>query len=185
MAAKNKNSNHDDAPLEKLSTNETRNEVIIIGDSMLNNINSHGLSKSKKVEVLNFPGETSSDIVEKIEEVLDQKPESLIFHVGTKDLTNEINLLNNVKKIVNKTKKKSPSTVLSFSNIIVRKDRKNLEKSRADMNARLMNYCTQKNLSLINNDNINESHLGIKKLHLNKKGSSAFAKNLLNFIEGN
>ena len=45
---KNKNSNHDDAPLEKLSTDETRNEVIIIGDSMLNNINSHGLSKSKK-----------------------------------------------------------------------------------------------------------------------------------------
>ena len=67
----------------------------------------------KKVEVLNFPGATSSDIVEKIEDVLDQKPESLIVHVGTNDLTNEINLLNNVKKIVNKTKKKSPNTVLS------------------------------------------------------------------------
>ena len=30
-----------------------------------------------------------------------------------------------------------------------------------------------------------ENHLGIKKLHLNRKGNTLFAKNLLNFIEGN
>ena len=71
---------------------------------MLNNINSWGLSKSKKVEVLNFTGATSNDIVGKIDDVLDQNPESLIVHVGTNDLTNEINLLNNITKIVTKTK---------------------------------------------------------------------------------
>ena len=36
---------------------------------MLNNINSRGLSKSNKVEVLNFPGATRSDIVGKIDDV--------------------------------------------------------------------------------------------------------------------
>ena len=87
---------------------------------MLNNVNSRGLSKSKNVEVINFPEATSTDIVENIDEILEnQQPKSLIVHVGTNDLTNDVNLLNNVKKIVNKTKKKSPSTVLSFSNIIV------------------------------------------------------------------
>ena len=30
-----------------------------------------------------------------------------------------------------------------------------------------------------------ENYLGIKKLHLNRKGNTLFAKNLLNFIEGN
>ena len=45
-------------------------EVIIIGDSMLNNINNKGLSKSKKDEVLNFPGATSKDIIGKIDDVL-------------------------------------------------------------------------------------------------------------------
>ena len=65
---------------------------------MLNNIKSRGLSKLKKVEVLNFLGAISNDIVGKIDDVLNQKPESLIFHVGTNDLTNEINLLNNIKK---------------------------------------------------------------------------------------
>ena len=71
---------------------------------MLNNINSWGLWKSKKVEVLNFTGATSNDIVGKIDDVLNQNPESLIVHVGTNDFTNEINLLNNITKIVTKTK---------------------------------------------------------------------------------
>ena len=55
---------------------------------MLNNINSRGLSKPKKVEVLNFPGAASNNIVGKIDDVLNQKPESLIVHVGTNGLTN-------------------------------------------------------------------------------------------------
>ena len=59
---------------------------------MLNNINAHELSKSKKVDVLNFPGATSSDIVNEIDEELKGKPESLIIHIGT----NNINLLTNV-----------------------------------------------------------------------------------------
>ena len=46
-------------------------------------------------------------------------------------------------------------------------------------------FCRQKNIKLISNDNIKEEHLGIKKLHLNTKGTGIFAKNLLNFIEGN
>ena len=67
--------------------------------------------------------------------MLNKKPASLIVHVGTNDPTNHICLLSNVKKIVNKTNKTSPSTVLTFSGIIFRKDEKNLEKTRADTNS--------------------------------------------------
>ena len=151
---------------------------------MLNNVNSRGLSKSKKVEVINFPGATSTDIVEKIDDILEHHPKSLVVLVGTNDLTNDVNLFNIVKKIVNKTKKKSSTSVISFSNIIVRKDRRDLEKKRSDTNARLKNCCFQKNIDLINNDNLKENHLGIKKLNLNRKGNTLFAKNPLNFIEG-
>ena len=82
-------------------------------------------------------------------------------------------------------KKKWPDAVLTISNIIVRKDKKNLEKLRTDTNTRLTNYCAQKKLSLIDHDSIKESHLSIKKLHLNRKGNILFAKNLPSFIESN
>ena len=74
---------------------------------MLNNINSWGLSKSEKVEVLNFPGATSNNIVRKTDDRLHQKPELLVAHVGTNDLTNEINLLKNIKKLSPKQSKKN------------------------------------------------------------------------------
>ena len=114
----NNKSDYDGLPLKKSSDDRTK-KVIIIGDSMLYNVNSRGLSKSKKIEVLIFPKATSTDIVNKKYDILEDKPQSLIFHVGTEDLTNNVNLLNNVKKIVNKTKKKSPNTAISFSNIII------------------------------------------------------------------
>ena len=80
-------------------------------------------------------GATSGDIVDKTDDVLEGKPESLIVHVGTNDLTNNVNLLNNIKSIVNKAKTTSLDTVLSFSNIIIRRDKRNLEKMRADTNS--------------------------------------------------
>ena len=77
----------------------------------------------------------------KIDDVLNKKSASLIVHVDKNILTNNINLLSNVKKVVIKTNKTSPNTVMTFSNIIFRKDKKNLEKTLTDTNSRLKNFC--------------------------------------------
>ena len=160
------------------------NKVVIIGDSMLNNINNRGLLGTKKFDVLNFRGATSTDILTKIDDVLDKKPKSIIIHVETNDLTNDVNLPSNIKNIVSKTNRTSPITSLNFSNIIFRKDKKNIEKTSTDTNSRLKNFWKQKNIKLLSNDNIKKEHLRTKKLHLNRKGNNTFAKNLLQFIKG-
>ena len=85
---------------------ENSKNVIIIGDSMLNNINSRGLSKSKKESVSNFPGATSDDILAEVEDTLKIHPDTLIIHAGTKN----INMLRNVKKLCEKAKRISPDT---------------------------------------------------------------------------
>ena len=59
--------------------------------------------------------------------------------------------------------------IVAFSSIIVRKDKKNLEKSKIETNASLKNYCSEKGLGYIENNWIKEVHLGKKRLHLNKK----------------
>ena len=96
----NKDKNNDN----QLEKEDSSNRVVIIGNS---NINNHGLSKTKKVDGLNFSGATSTDILTKFEDVLDRKPESIIIHV----CTNDANLLSNKKKkIVSKTNMTSHNT---------------------------------------------------------------------------
>ena len=123
--------------------------VFIIGDSMLNNINTRGLSKSKKVSVSNFPDATSEDILAEVDETLKNHPNTLIVHAGTNDFTKNINTLKCVKKLCEKAKRISPETKIVFSNIIYRKYTRNTDKQHIDTNATLKNFCNQKNISLI------------------------------------
>ena len=72
-----------------------------------------------------------------------------MVHAGTNDITNDVNLSTNVKKIFNKTSKESPSSSIEFSSVINRKDKTNIEKTVTDTNARLKNFCMQKGISFI------------------------------------
>ena len=65
-----------------------------------------------------------------------------------------------------------------FSGLILRADRKNLNKNVTETNKRLRNYCRQKDVDYIDNSNIIEDSLGI----LNRKGNSFFAMNLLKYL---
>ena len=81
-----------------------RENVIIIGDSMLNNINSCSLSKSKKVKVINNPGAASDVIEQELETTAKENFEinTLIAHAGTNDLTNNINTVVAIREFQDK-----------------------------------------------------------------------------------
>ena len=96
------------------SKKEKSQKVIIIGYSMSNNINSRGLSKSKKASVSNFPGATSEDILVEVEDTLKTYPDTLIIYAGTNYLTKNINTLRSVKKLCEKAKRISPDTKIFF-----------------------------------------------------------------------
>ena len=149
---------------------------------MVNGIYEKGLSVNHKVKIVNFPGGRSEKILEKQDDIIKEQPDDLIVYVGTNDLTNNVNLLTNVKKIFNKVSKEFPSTFIAFSSITNRNDKTTIQKTLTDTNARLKNFCMQNGISFINNSGIIEFHLGKRKLHLNKKGNSLFAKNLLHHI---
>ena len=88
-----------------------------------------------------------------------------------------------MQKIVKKIKHTLPATKIAFSSIFLRKDRRNINKSRTHFNAKLRNFRMQNDIGFIDNGNIKESHLGMKELHLNRTGNSFLAKNLLNYVE--
>ena len=64
---------------------------------MVNGISEKGLSVNHKVKIVNFPGGTSEKILEKLYDIIKEQPDDLIVHVGTDDLTNNVNLLNLTK----------------------------------------------------------------------------------------
>ena len=131
-------------------------KILATGDSMLNGVNEKGLSKSHNVKVKNYPGATSEDILDKIDDLLKVKPGSLLVHVGTSHLTNNVNLLNSVKKMVKKVKNSSPSTKIVFSSVILYKDKKDISKKVGETNQRLKSYCKEENIDFVDNSNIIE-----------------------------
>ena len=149
---------------------------------MVNGISEKGLSVNHKVKIVNFTGGISKKILEELDVTIKENPDDLIVHVGTSDITNNVNLLTNVKKIFSKVSRGLPSTSIAFSSIISRKGKTNTQKSLTDTNARLKNFVKQKGISFIDYSSIKDFDLGKSKLHLNKKGNSAFAKNLLHDI---
>ena len=79
-------------------------------------------------------------------------------------------------------KRISPNTKIAFPSITIRKDKNVIDKNVVETNASLKNYCSQKKLDYIENTNIKEEYLGVKKLHLNKRGNSLLATYFLRYL---
>ena len=79
-------------------------------------------------------------------------------------------------------KTESPQTEVVISLPILRKDREGQYTKKV---LELKKYCTQKNVKTIENANITEEGLGMKGLHLNKRGVAKLAHNFLNFFNNN
>ena len=99
---------------------------------MVTGISEEGLSINCKVKVMNFPA--SEKILQKLDDIIKEKPDDLMGHSGINNITNNINLSNNVKKIFNKIFKESSSTSIEFSSAINHKDK---TQTVTDTNARL------------------------------------------------
>ena len=132
---------------ERSGLRDGRKNVFVVGDSMLNDISERGITKQHSVKVRNFPGATTERINEEIDDILQSKPSLIIIHTGTNDLTTKTNPLNNLRKILKKCNELSPKTKLAFSNVIVRKDKANLESGHKDINSRMKSFCQQKGIS--------------------------------------
>ena len=157
--------------------------VAIIGDSMLNNIEGNGISNKGNVKVLPIPGATSYDMKDHVNPIINRKPDILILHVGSNDLTKNADTIPNLQSIVDRCKKKSAYTKIAISSLITRKDIRNGETEVIKLNDKLKAFCVDNLTDFIDNDNIDESCLGKKGLHPNKKGKSYIANNFINYLK--
>ena len=74
---------------------------------MVNDVSEKRLSVKHKVKIVRFPGDTSEKILEKLDDIIKEKPGDLIVHAETNDITNNVNLSTNVKKVFSKISRES------------------------------------------------------------------------------
>ena len=171
----------------KQTKTKNRKRIMIVGDSMLNGILDEGLQKDPNVQVKRHPGATTRDIVDYVRPVIRKKPDCIIMHAGTNDLTSQekTDTINNFREIIEETKRESPDTSIVLSTAVMRKDKQAMDKkvSVLALNREIREFANTMKISVIDNSNLDVFCLSRKKLHLNEKGNAYLARNFLNFIK--
>ena len=85
-----------------------RRNIIVIGDSILNGIEERGHSKNHNVKVRPYPGATTKDIVDHVKPVARKRPDMLLIHCETNDITNNIDFSKHLKEIVSTIREVTP-----------------------------------------------------------------------------
>ena len=112
---------------------------MILGDSMVKGLNEYGLSKKRNVKVQSFSGYTTEDMLHIAKPAARRKPDTIIIHVGTNNITRDITMMKNIKKIVKLIRDCSENTQVLFSGIINREDRNHSDEI-SEINTRMASY---------------------------------------------
>ena len=168
----------------KSRNSSKRKRIFLIGDSIINGINENGISSTHHISVRRCPGDRPRDLVNHVKPIVRKKPDMILVHFGTNDVTNGINTEDEMQKAIDHILNESPETDIVISLCTRRNDKPGLNNKVTKCNEILRNICVRNNLNCIDNSNIDESCLGMKKLHLNRKGSSYLANNFKSFLNG-
>ena len=163
----------------------SKKNIIIVGDSIINNIDTKGLGRNHNIKVHSYGGATTRDMVDHIKPSLRSKPDVIIIHAGTNDLTKEEKTIINLQNIVDDVKSSSPKTEVVISLATTRSDRNGMELKVKNLNEKLEKFANNNKIQIIDNRNIGASSLSIKKLHLSTKGDAQLAKNFISFVNSN
>ena len=156
--------------------------VLIAGDSIISGINEKCFEGPNYLKVRSFPGATITDMKDYLKPLLRKNPTTLILHVGTNDASNgkenADKIFNDLLELKNEIMRTLPSCHVTISIPTLRKDN-----MKANGKVKVLNQkIAVRGMERINNNNIVDTDLGRKKLHLNMKGTDKLAKNFTNYL---
>jgi len=71
--------------IKKFSKLEPNKEIVFLGDSMIAYFPLKQLNLDNKVHNLGIPGDTTTGVLNRIEQVIDLKPKKVLLHIGLND----------------------------------------------------------------------------------------------------
>ena len=159
-----------------------RKLVFILSDSMLKGIDAERISSTNyEVKRFSHGGCTLKCIYKHLPDIIKEKPDFLILHIGTNDCTTRTS--DEVKRDIEHLKvhiqKALPSVKTFISLPTIRTDNRKANTIIGNLNIKLL----KSNYFLLDNTNIDERHLGRKGLHLNAHGTKQMARNIISLIK--
>ena len=147
---------------------------------MLCNLDERRLGKDGNVKIRCHKGGTIADMFEHVNTILRRKPTFIILHVGTNNSVDQdaSTIVNNLIKLKQYIETYSGGCKVIISSLLMRNDYRKANYTINKVNTMLREL----NLVLVDNDNIEDMHLGSKGLHLNRRGIGRFALNLISHI---
>ena len=175
------NNSTDYNTIKSLNHEWPKNTCLIVGDSILNNIDETRLTnRNVVVKVRAFPGSSIEDMYSYIKPLLRKKPSHLILHIGTNNtpFQSADEILDAILEL-----KLFISRELPDCNIIISQPITRIDIMRAKLTTRdLVIKLNLLNMPMIDNSNIELEQLGKRGLHLNNWGSSKLAMNFIAHI---
>lgn len=171
---------------EQQCTKEKQPKTLIIGDSIIRDLNENGLHNTT-VECLR--GKKVKNIHDKLKELPIEDFSTVIIHGSTNDCTSVVGvqLAEDVYgDIVSDINSRAPNSVIGISTICPRMDNKNHQENVDKLNDKLRNLANGNGCLLIDNDDNfrlrnnspDESTLNNDKIHLSASGTKRLLKNI-------
>ena len=171
-----------------------RKRIEIFGDSMIGGVKSQYMSAKNNYKIHSYGGGTSEDMVDLVKIGMRRKPEVVILHSGTNDVTtSNVNTIEMIKTTVKYIKQEQPNTNIAISLICPRNDQhKNKNPQIKDINNKIKNLCRQHSIGVIEHPTFDTNCLSTVKntargkrggLHPNGTGNSVLAKDFMHYVD--
>ena len=174
-----KSSNLNDTVTLQNKGGTSRKKTLILGDSIVKNIEEWRLNKRMKssVAVKSISGATTKGMKHHMKGCLeDNSPDSIILHVGTRNLKNKESVEDIDNDIMDvEISTRNEKTNVFLSGLTVRIDR--LNNKGKNVNSLLKRKCDEEKTSFDDNTNVNVGKLNSRVLHLNERGTTRLVNN--------
>ena len=134
-------------------------------------MNPRSVSRIDDVKFLNHPNATSEDLKDFINCTIRRKPDTIIIHIGTNDITGEIETISNLKGIgtndITGEIDKISNLKVMLSSVLMRCDDPHIKEKVKKINAEIKLFCDENLMGYISNDRLG-------KVTTNKKAKANF-----------
>ena len=142
------------------------------------------LQNKKLIKVRSFSATKVSCMYDHVNPTIREfNPNHIILHVGTNKLKSSKTHSQMSRSVIDLALSlKSETNAVTISLIVPRKD--SLNNKAQQVNSRLINMCGERDITFIDHTDTTETekHLNESKVHLNKSGTTEFAKNIFEFL---